>query len=257
MKCEQFILTCSKLQQLIGENLKVAMDSTEEIVYKYLSNLGIGKPIHEPNGNVPPDFLIGGSIAVEARRLNQNIETESGITGLEEIRYPLRDGIKEFIKTLGPSNTGETWLLVHTISRPAPKLKRAKQLLRERLTAFAEQNSRTEMECVLHEGLKIHLFRAPEAHPEFFVSMGSFDRDSGGFELPEMAKNILICINEKTQKVSDYRDKYKEWWLILVDYIAYGLNESDQVELRSMVEVPRTWDRIVLVNPETCDGFQL
>ena len=42
----------------------------EKIVYKYLQSLGYTDIIYEPDGNIPPDFLIDDTIAVEVRRLN-------------------------------------------------------------------------------------------------------------------------------------------------------------------------------------------
>jgi len=51
------------------------MDSSERIVYQYLSYQGFSDVAYEPDGNVPPDFLLNGRIAVEVRRLNQNEDT--------------------------------------------------------------------------------------------------------------------------------------------------------------------------------------
>jgi len=44
------------------------MDSSERIVYEYLSSQGFSDVAYEPDGNVPPDFLLNGRIAVEVRR---------------------------------------------------------------------------------------------------------------------------------------------------------------------------------------------
>ena len=65
------------------------MDSSENIVFAYLSHLGFQEVVYEPDGNVPPDFLLDGRIAVEVRRLNQNAQTVSGPHGLEEVAKPL------------------------------------------------------------------------------------------------------------------------------------------------------------------------
>jgi hypothetical protein len=44
------------------------MNRDETLVDKYLRSLGLGEVVYEPDGKVPPVFLVGRRIAVEARR---------------------------------------------------------------------------------------------------------------------------------------------------------------------------------------------
>lgn len=67
------------------------------------------------------------------------------------------------------------------------------------------------------------------------------DLDSGGWVIPELERNILLCIEEKRKKVARVRDKYPEWWLVVIDYINYGHQEVLQVE--------HDWDKVIVVNP--------
>ncbi len=48
------------------------MDRTEKLVSEHLAHRGYKYVVYEPDGNIPPDFLVDGSIAIEVRRLNQN-----------------------------------------------------------------------------------------------------------------------------------------------------------------------------------------
>jgi hypothetical protein len=50
----------------------------EELAQHYLVSLGLGQVVYEPEPNLPPDFLINGTVAVEVRRLNQNEITAGG-----------------------------------------------------------------------------------------------------------------------------------------------------------------------------------
>ena len=50
------------------------MDSSERIAYQYLSHQGFSDVAYEPDGNVPPDFLLNGRIAVEVRRLRKELD---------------------------------------------------------------------------------------------------------------------------------------------------------------------------------------
>ena len=50
------------------------MDHTEEIANKHLLARfpGENRINYEPDGNIPPDFLIDNNIAIEVRRLNEH-----------------------------------------------------------------------------------------------------------------------------------------------------------------------------------------
>ena len=77
------------------------MDSSERIVLEYLFYRGFKSVVYEPDGNVPPDFLVNGRIAVEVRRLNQHKETAAGPRGLEQVAYPLDAKFRRLLATLG------------------------------------------------------------------------------------------------------------------------------------------------------------
>jgi hypothetical protein len=75
------------------------------------------------------------------------------------------------------------------------------------------------------------------------------DSDSGGWVIESLERNLRLCIEEKTAKVASFRSQYPEWWLVLVDHVAYGLDSFDLAQFRKSVRVPHTWDRVVIVNP--------
>ena len=78
---------------------------------------------------------------------------------------------------------------------------------------------------------------------------GCSDRDSGGWVLPEMERNLHICVAEKTRKVSRVRADYPEWWLLLVDHVGHGLSDFDREQFRQQVQMVHDWDKIILVDP--------
>jgi len=55
----------------------------------YLHSLNLGYVVFEPRGNVTPDFLVDGRIAVEVRRLNQSYVHQGELRGIEEDSIPL------------------------------------------------------------------------------------------------------------------------------------------------------------------------
>ena len=86
------------------------MDDSERLADQYLRSLCLGGVVYEPDGNVPPDFCIGGKIAVEVRRLNQNYQFPDGSRqGLEQLAIPLWKRFKAYLPSIGPSLNGECW----------------------------------------------------------------------------------------------------------------------------------------------------
>src|SRR6267143_274530 len=96
------------------------MDDSEHRVDDYLRSAGFADIVYEPDGNVPPDFLVNRRIAVEVRRLNQNAIYNTGRTeGLEEVFIPLWQGLEQYLPTIGPSVHGESWYVGLKVRRPA------------------------------------------------------------------------------------------------------------------------------------------
>src|SRR5215475_13436533 len=106
-----------------------SMDSSEKAVFTYLSYQGFEDVAYEPDGNVPPDFLINGRIAAEVRHLNQNEQTASGTRGLEEVAKPLYAHINQLVQSLGPPTAGENWYVFYRFRRPVPSWKKLERRL--------------------------------------------------------------------------------------------------------------------------------
>lgn len=233
------------------------MDSSEQVVSEYLSHRGFRDVVYEPDGNVPPDFLIDGRIAVEVRRLNQNEDTPNGHRGLENVAIPLRARVWALLKTLGPSD-GESWYVMYRLRRPLPPWEQLAAALRTELTEFRNNTNRRRTTRAVVPRFRVTLIKAGRPYPDFFVPGGFADSDSGGFVLAELSRNIRICVMEKTHKVACLRAKYPEWWLVLVDYIGYGIDERDCEEVRQLFQFEHSWGKIVLVNPlDATQGYEL
>jgi hypothetical protein len=60
------------------------MNASERLALAYLHGLDLGPVEFEPDGNIPPDFVVGGRIAVEVRRLNQqHVHADGTAQGFE------------------------------------------------------------------------------------------------------------------------------------------------------------------------------
>ncbi len=102
------------------------MDNSERLVEHYLRSLGYLDIVYEPDGNVPPDFLVNRHIAVEVRRLNQNVRSVTGdLEGIEEVFVPLWQAMKRYLPTLGPSTPRRVLVRQHRYASPSGTLAHA------------------------------------------------------------------------------------------------------------------------------------
>ena len=56
---------------------------------------------------------------------------------------------------------------------------------------------------------------------------------------------------EKEKKISTFRSRYAEWWLVLEDRIDFAVDSEDRPRFKSevMPGIEHTFDRIVLLDP--------
>jgi len=220
------------------------MDKTEVIAKAHLESRGHRTIVYEPDGNIPPDFLVDGSIAVEVRRLNQHEEGQA----LEAVEFPLVRLFERVLPDIGPPPSGESYFVMYVYRRPLPPWKDLEAALRRRLEEFrADPHPGEHVEVV--ENLELQFIRAGSPHSSLLILGGFADQDSGGFVLAELNKNIRICIEEKTKKVAKVRHRYATWWLLLVDYVAHGVDPEDHEDLKNILQGQHSWDKIIVVNP--------
>lgn len=79
--------------------MKRKQNSDELRAKQYLQTLSHTKLEYEPLGNVTPDFLIDGKVAVEVRRLNRNYKSKNS-GHLVSIDAPIINDIEELHKNI-------------------------------------------------------------------------------------------------------------------------------------------------------------
>jgi hypothetical protein len=116
------------------------VDAAEKHVAEFLRRRGHSFS-HEPDGNIPPDFVVDDRIAVEVERLIKyhESEIETGRT-IAETAIPLWLYIEQLTLELGPPTHDASWDLSYSIRRPIDwrKLKRD---LKQQLLAFRNGGS--------------------------------------------------------------------------------------------------------------------
>lgn len=224
------------------------MDEAEAVAQKYLAHRGHKTIRFEPDGNMPPDFLVDESIAVEVRRLNQNDPTKDGPHGLDEVAVPLWMSMRKFVLTLGPPKDDRNWYVSFTYQRPLPEWRVLRPMVRAKLEEFRSHPSDRQT-IPVEQNFTLELFRTGKPYSTMLILGGCMDEDAGGWLLAEMERNIKICIEDKKRKIERVRDKYPQWWLLLVDQIGFGLDEFDRELFRDQVCIEHDWNKIILIDP--------
>ncbi len=234
------------------------MDEQEKIVEKYLKAQGYKNIEHEPDGNIPPDFLLSKKIAIEVRRLNQNVVIEDDklkkmeevkFKGLEEVRIPLYDSIIKILSEFDYQPIDKSYFVRLKFKRPLPDFKIVKKKLKEMLSEFYDNPKNEKIELKIIENLTIKISPASKPMEKFFNMGGILDLNRGGWVFSEMEKNLELCSNKKLKKVEKFREKYEIWWLALVDNIGYGLSEKE-LNIDPGVVKDHNWDKILIINPK-------
>lgn len=223
------------------------MDSAEAKVKEYLQCLNFKNIVYEPDGNIPPDFLCDGRVAVEARRL---LQIDKNQKSLEESSIPLRLRMKKLLAEFGEPTDGHSWYVLFNYQRPFPKWKKLEPKIKDVLLDFMQSPKNENITIEVVSDFKLDIGKAQKSHNNQFFCLGGYnDQDAGGWVLVELEKSLLAVITEKTEKISRLRHKYQEWWLCLVDHIAYGLDELDREQFKDSIKIPHNWDKVILIDP--------
>lgn len=230
------------------------MDSSEAATRRLLAHMGFTDVVYEPDGNIPPDFLVNGTIAVEVRRLNQNFNDGSDIRGLEEVTYPLLQKMTRLVESIAETN-GISWFVFFRFSRPVPPWGTIEPQLRGALLEFTARADKRRLVVLSLPNFEVEVAEASNPLETFFRMGGMSDRQAGGWVVSEFITNIEHCASEKLRKTLPYRDRYNTWWLALANFTGMGLDERDQEHLRQHLPRQAGWDKILLLDPYTPENW--
>jgi len=224
------------------------MKREEKAAYNYLISQGFTKIQYEPNGNIPPDFLLNDSIAVEIRRLNKHYRIKKTDKPLEELKFKLIPRIRNLLKTYKTPGLDISAFLIITYGRPlkvdSTLFLDIRKVLDDHLKFIAEQR-----QYDIRENLRIIISPSNKKFSSNYVLGIIRDNNSAGFVVGDIYKNLNLIVDEKSFKIAPYLEKYNEWWLVLIDQISYGLNEMDIKELRSLPIKYNSFKRIIILPP--------
>ena len=224
------------------------MKREEQTAETYLKSLDIGDVVFEPDGNIPPDFLLNGTIAIEVRRLNQHFFTHDIVRGLEETRMPLFGLLESSLREFDSLYEGRSYWVSVEFRRPVGKSNANKKAIVKALTGFLNKPFQPPYDLKVTEKIHFHIFLSQPFEGRVFRFAGGINRESGGWVMSEFTKNFNHCVEEKTQKIKDHRHKYISWWLVLVDQIAHGFDEGEKDEVKSMTCSNSSWEKVIVLD---------
>jgi len=224
------------------------MKKEEKLVNQYLTSQGFTNVVYEPDGNIPPDFVINSSIAVEVRRLNQHFERNGEKKPLEELDYKIYSTFDKIIKNFAIDEYSHSAFLGIRFKRPLTVNKNLRNKISEVLTSHLPHLDEKRTYDI-SDNLQLRIIPA-EGKLESIYRFGTFsDSDSGGFVVNLIYENIKHIIEEKERKIAPYKDKYEDWWLALVDTIGYGLDQHDLQQFFELPKLDTFFKKILLISP--------
>jgi hypothetical protein len=220
------------------------LNTDENVAQDYLRSLQLGEVVREPDGKVPPDFLVGNRIAVEVRRLSKTYEEDGKLRSLEQDTIPIRQGLERLLTEFVGDE--QAWFVFFNCHRPLVTWKELRSRVRRALKHWLASPVDSEQFTIpITETFSITMIPAREGGGHRFVPGGLSDRDASGWVVFDVITNATVCIAEKNKKVAAFRAKYPEWWLIFIDYIGMP---SEAEDVRRHITRPKEWNRVIFLN---------
>jgi hypothetical protein len=226
------------------------MKPEERIALDYLHSIS-SDAVYEPDGKIPPDFKLNQVIAVEVRRLNQNILVGTNQRGLEQEQNKLWRVLSGVFREFDSPIPTEGFRINLNFKRPAGKTASIESAARNGLLYFINNKPQTPFRRPLTRNVSITVTKTNRNSKRVFDFGIRVDQDSGGWVGPLYLDNINHCIEEKTSKVKPHKSRYSEWWLVLVDYLAGGIGEPEKTYVIQNINKGDDWKKIIVISRET------
>ncbi len=220
------------------------MNSEEKIAQDYFKKEKINNIIHEPLGNVTPDFLLNNNVAVEVRRLNKHYKGEP----LEKLEYGELRKIENFIQQYKSEKKFDATSAVSLEYQRPLIFNKIKSELKSTFDTLS-RNKKFNEEIRINENLAIYLFPLEERHESEFEVLGWVDHNRGGFVLKDLVDNINIVLKEKEIKIQKSKKQFSIWWLVLINYISYSISENELNRIKNLLPSSSSFSKIIILDP--------
>jgi hypothetical protein len=222
------------------------MKLEEKIVNEYLLDEGYKDIVFEPDGNIPPDFLVNSRIAIEVRRLNKHDNNGDGLEILENSTF---DKLKKIVNSIKNDSIKQSAYVQLEFSRPFVFDKNIAKIIRSILQNHIDKIEKAKKEYFISDNVKLTINPATKKDERIYLPCPPIDYDATGFVIADIIENIVNkIVPEKTKKIEKNKDKYKYWWLILVNFIGGGLIFDDEKHMLKDILKTNIWNKIIIIN---------
>jgi hypothetical protein len=226
------------------------MKSEEKIANEYLRSEGYNSVIYEPDGKVPPDFLIDGNIAVEVRRLNENYFSGDKLIGHYEEYVRLWDILNHFLLSYTNESLESSYWLSFGYERPIPSSSQLKKNLKIQLDRFIQKPDPT-IKIQVTPSFFIWLYLKESEEKNEIIVASAHNGNGGGSVTQIYISNINYCFKEKSIKIEKFKNNYPQWWLVLVDTMFYRMISNSKDKLKDNIVLPNEWEKLIILDPES------
>ena len=244
---------------------KLQMNDDELRAYRFLLSSGYTENDieYEPNGpGTFPDFLLKSAIGVEVTRISPRIDLADDLS-YENIFWPIAHGLEEFVRRESKRfQRRSAWIEVTIHSTAALKLQKCRtraklsgivrNFIREKLQEYIDDDQMQEIQTRELHGSNGELifdivFRRRNRFANPGIKLGAIDiAVDDGWALPTIERGIHKAIAMKDSKLSLNKISFNEYWLILLDHVAYGRIGNLPVFVK---QEKSRWSRYFLLNP--------
>jgi hypothetical protein len=225
------------------------MKPEEVSTNKYLRNHYGENVVFEPDGNIPPDFLVNSVYAVEVRRLNQQFFEDDQALGLEQLSFPLANAVKEVLSSYDSQYSGKSYWVNIYYKRPLDRnIRQVKSEMQIALNDFLQSDLALPCTIRVNEKIDLYIDSSDLVSEQVFRIAIEGDDDAGGGVISVYSQNIRHCIFDKSSKINRYKSRYSSWWLYLVDYMELGLSNEDVTNVMSTISYLGEFDKVVIIN---------
>lgn len=223
------------------------MKPEEKIAKKYLEQQGLGSPIFEPDGNIPPDFaFLAKHKAVEVRRLNRILSGDGTLTE-ENIYIPFWKKLKEILDTFDNQFTGNSYLVIIDFVTPHPLPKFNGKKISQELKLFLDsQDFNPPYILSVNDGISLRILELePIKGHTFILASWGYDTRSVPNLYIDSLKNFIA---EKSDKIKQYKHKYSEWQLLLIDSMGWDLGVDEVERIKASITNLGLFDSLVVID---------
>jgi hypothetical protein len=222
------------------------MNREERVAERFLTNTTNKRPVYEPRGESTfPDFAIG-TTAIEVRRLNVNYEINGKIIGAGNSAISLKRALKREIENIVGDPKIGTMRIYVAYRRPIGRIAKLMREARATLRSAYSENHHQYMEFPISDNVILQCHMVPY-EGRAYVFRGIYDLDYDPNLKSTYESNIKVAIEDKEDKALACPEKYRHYWLILVDEI--------HIASRSMLDsitgaiCSKVYEKIVYLNP--------